>query len=229
MIRIMYALAITRPPLRALARGAAGALLGAAVAIAQQPAQQPGQQPAPPAARPAAAPATPPAPAVIGPAKVAWIDLQAAIIQTEEGKREFGEIQKWVDKKNSELQALNKELGTLKQQLEVQGPKLTDEAREDLELQIETKETYLQRFQQDTQKEIENRRIRASNFIGRRMLPVLEKLSKEKGLSAVQYLNPSRDAWVDPALVITDEVIRAYNVAHPATTSSPAAPPAKKP
>ena len=214
MIRIRYALTL--------------ALLGAAFAVAQQQpaAQPPAQQPAAPAARPAAAPATP---AVIGPAKVAWIDLQQAILATDEGKREFSEIQKFVDKKNAELQALNKELETLRNQLQVQGPKLTDEAREDLEAQIESKETYLQRVQQDTQKEIENRRIRTTNFIGRRMLPVLEKLSKEKGLSAVQYLNPSRDAWVDPQLVITEEVIRAYNVAHPATSTSPAAPPAKKP
>jgi outer membrane protein len=214
MIRLRYALPL--------------ALLGAAFAAGQQPPQQPAQQPPvrPPAAA-APAPATPAPPAVIGPAKVAWIQLEAAIIQTEEGKREFGEIQKFVDKKNSELQTLTKELETLKKQLEVQGNKLTDEAREDLEVQIESKETYLQRFQQDTQKEIENRRIRTTNFIGRRMLPVIEKLSKEKGLSSVQYFNPSRDAWVDPALIITDEVIRAYNAAHP-VAATPAAPPAKK-
>lgn len=190
----------------------------AVVTAAQTPA---GQTPAQPAATPA-----PAAPAVIGPSKVAWLNLEQAIVQSEEGKREFAEIQKFVDKKNSELQAMQKELETLRNQLQVQGAKLTDEAREDLEAQIETKDTLLQRFSQDTQKEIENRRVRTTNFIGRRMLPVIEKLSKEKGLSAVQFLNPSRDAWVDPALIITDEVIKAYNQAHPAT-ASPAPPPKK--
>ena len=193
----------------------------AVIAAAQAPA---GQTPAPPAAAPAQT--APAAPAVIGPSKVAWLNLEQAIVQSEEGKREFAEIQKFVDKKNSELQSLQKELETLRNQLQVQGPKLTDEAREDLEAQIETKDTLLQRFSQDTQKEIENRRVRTTNFIGRRMLPVIEKLSKEKGLSAVQFLNPSRDAWVDPALIITDEVIKAYNQAHP-VTASPAPPPKK--
>jgi outer membrane protein len=193
----------------------------AVIAAAQAPA---GQTPAPPAAAPAQT--APAAPAVIGPSKVAWLNLEQAIVQSEEGKREFAEIQKFVDKKNSELQSMQKELETLRNQLQVQGPKLTDEAREDLEAQIETKDTLLQRFSQDTQKEIENRRVRTTNFIGRRMLPVIEKLSKEKGLSAVQFLNPSRDAWVDPALIITDEVIKAYNQAHPAT-ASPAPPPKK--
>ncbi len=205
---------------------ALAALAGAQAPPGQQPPPKPATQtPAPSAAVPAAT--TPAAPAVIGPAKVAWINLEQAIVSSEEGKREFAEIQKFVDKKNAELQALQKQLETLKNQLQVQGAKLTDEAREDLEVQIETQDTNLQRFSQDTQKEIENRRVRTTNFIGRRMLPVIEKLSKEKGLSAVQYLNPSRDAWVEPSLIITEEVIKAYNQAHP-VAATPAAPPPKK-
>ncbi len=168
-------------------------------------------------------PAAPPAPVAIGPAKVAWINLEQAIYGSEEGKREFSEVQKFVEKKNSELQGLQKELETLKNQLNVQGAKLTDEARADLEDTIADKETQLQRFQQDTQKDIDSRRVRTTNMIGRKLLPIVEKLSKEKGLSAVVYLNPQRDAWVDPSLIITEEVIRAYNTAHPvAPTASPA-------
>jgi Skp family chaperone for outer membrane proteins len=205
---------------------ALAALAGAQAPPGQQPPPKPATQtPAPSAAAPAAT--TPAAPAVIGPAKVAWINLELAIYSCEEGKREINEIQNFVNKKNAELQALQKQLETLKNQLQVQGAKLTDEAREDLEVQIETQDTNLQRFSQDTQKEIENRRVRTTNFIGRRMLPVIEKLSKEKGLSAVQYLNPSRDAWVEPSLIITEEVIKAYNQAHP-VAATPAAPPPKK-
>lgn len=177
------------------------------------------------------APATPAAPAVIGPAKIAWLNLEQAIFNCDEGKREFTEVQKFVDKKNSELEALRKETETLRNQLQVQGSKLTDEARADLEEQIEAKDTQLQRFQQDTQKEIDGRRVRATNYIGRKMLPVIEKLSKEKGLSAVVYINPSRDAWIDPSLIITEEVVRGYNQAYPAGAAKPAAAPAppKKP
>jgi len=197
--------------------------------LAQKPPATPAQ-PAqnPPPQQPAqSAPKASATPAVIGPAKIAWLNLEQAIFTCDEGKREFGDAQKFVEKKNSELESLRKESETLKNQLQVQGAKLTDEARADLEEQIETKDTILQRFTQDTQKEIEARRNRATNFIGRKMLPVIEKLSKEKGLSAVVYLNPTRDAYVDPALIITEEVIKAYNVAYPVTGAAPA--PAKKP
>src|SRR5262245_61908687 len=182
---------------------------------AQQPPAQPAQKP----------PATP---AVIGPAKVAWLNLEQAIFTCDEGKQVFGEASKFVEKKNAELEAMRKESETLKNQLQVQGAKLTDEARADLEEQIETKDTILQRFTQDTQKEIEARRNRATNFIGRKMLPVIEKLSKEKGLSAVVYINPTRDAYVDPSLIITEEVIKAYNAAYPAAAAAPPPAPPKK-
>ena len=182
----------------------------------------------PPAQQPQAAPA---APVVVGPAKIAWLNLDQALYTCEEGKREFGEMQKFVEKKNAELEALTKESETLKNQLKVQGAKLTDEARADLEEQIELKDTSLQRFQQDTQKEIDSRRVRTTNMIGRKMLPVIEKIAKEKGVSAILYINPARDAYLDPALVVTDEVIKAYNQAYPvgsAKTATPAAP-IKKP
>ena len=175
------------------------------------------------------------APAVIGPAKVAWLNLEQAIFSTDDGKREFGEVQKFVDKKNAELEALKKELDTLRSQLSIQGAKLTDEARADLEEQIEAKDTGLQRFQQDTQKEIDSRRVKTTNLIGRKMLPVIEKLAREKGLSAVVYINPSRDAYIDPSIIITDEVIKAYNQANAGgaakapATPAPAPIPAKKP
>ncbi len=175
-----------------------------------------------------------PAAAPAAPVKIAWLNLEQAIFSCDEGKRDFGEVQKYVDGKNSQLEALKKELDGLRNQLNIQSSKLTDEARADLEEQIETRDTTLQRFQQDTQKDIDNRRMKVTNAIGRKMLPVIEKIAKERGLSAVVYINVQRDAWVDPSLIITDDVIKAYNAANPVAgakvpAAAPAAAPAKKP
>jgi Skp family chaperone for outer membrane proteins len=169
--------------------------------------------------------------AATAPTKIAWISLDQTVFSCDEGKAQFAEVQKFVDAKNSELEALRKETESLKNQLNVQGSKLTDEARADLEEQIETKDTALQRFQQDTQKEIDNRRMRATNYIGKRLQSVLEKVAKEKGLSAILYFNSSRDAWLDPSLYITEEVVKAYNQTYPVSApKAPATPaPAKKP
>lgn len=169
------------------------------------------------------------APAVIGTAKIAWMNLEQAVLTTDEGKAMVSEVQKFVDAKNVENDNLRKEMETLRNQLSVQGSKLTDEARSELEDQIEAKDTVLQRFQQDTQKEIENRRTKMTNYLLKRMQPVIEKVAKEKGLSAVLVLNSGRDAFVDSGLIITEEITKAYNQIYGAGAPKPSAPAAKAP
>lgn len=176
------------------------------------------------AAQTSAQPAATQSSAAITPAKLAWINLEGAIITCDEGDKLFREIQKFVDGKNAELDALRKESENLMNQLQVQGSKLTDEARADLENQVDAKDVTLQRFQQDTQKEIENRRVRAANYIGKRMQTVIEKLSKERGISAVMIYSSNRDAWIDPSLNITEEVIEYYNQTYPVSAPKTAAP-----
>jgi len=180
-----------------------------------------------PPATPPAAPAQTAAPAVIGPVKVAFANIQQVIYTCDEGKRDAAVLQQYIDAKNSELQKLQKELEGLRTQLEVQGSKLTDEARAELAETIDVKDTNFQRFQQDTQKDIDSRRGKLQNAIARKMLPVIEKLAKEKGIQVVQFLDTSNIfAYIDPSLIISDEIIKAYNVAYPAAV--PAAAPVKK-
>lgn len=180
-------------------------------------------------AQTASQPPAAPAPAVIGAAKIAWMNLEQAVLTSDEGKTMVSDIQKWVDSKNTENDNLRKEMETLRNQLSVQGAKLTDEARAELEDQIEAKDTVLQRFQQDTQKDIENRRVKMTSYLARRMQPVIEKVAKEKGLNAILIFNSARDAYVDPALNLTEEIIKAYNQTYGAGGApKPAATPAPK-
>jgi outer membrane protein len=167
-----------------------------------------------------------PTPAVFAPAKLAWMNLEYAMVSCDEGKRMWSDIQKFAEAKRAELVALNKEAETLKTQLEVQGPKLTDEARADLQSQSEAKDTALQRLQQDSQKEYEARRVKMMNVIGKKMQPVIEKVAKAKGLSAVFIFDSARDAWVDPSLNLTEDIIKTYNEEHPVAAPKAAAPPA---
>ena len=174
-----------------------------------------------------------PTAAAFQPTKMAWINLEQVIFTCDEGKIRFSEVQKFVDEKNSELDTIRKDLEKLRNQLNVQGSKLTDDARSDLESQISEKQTTLQRFQEDTQKDIESRRMRVTNYIGKRMQAAIEKIAKEKGISAVFFFDSARDAYVDPALNLSEEVVKNYNQLYPINASkapaaaAPAAP-AKK-
>jgi len=174
-----------------------------------------------------------PAAAAIQPTKIAYINLEQVIFTCDEGKARFSEVQRFVDEKNTELDTIRKDLEKLRNQLSVQGSKLTDDARADLESQIAEKQTAMQRFQEDTQKDIENRRMRVTNYLGKRMQAAIEKIAKEKGISAVLFFDPARDAYVDPALNLSEEVIKNYNQLYPigaakAPVAAAPAAPAKK-
>ncbi len=170
----------------------------------------------PQAAKPPAAQA---APAVIGTAKIAFVNIQQAVATCEEGKREDASLQQYISVKSEDLQKMQKEVETLRNTYDIQGSKLTDEARQDLLLQIDAKDTQLQRFQEDTQKDIDSRRQRWQNNIARKLLEIIDKIAKEKDLSWVKFIDPNQDGYIKESLIITEEVIKAYNQAHPVPTA----------
>jgi outer membrane protein len=169
-------------------------------------------------------------PFVASPVKLAWIDLEGAILSCDQGKKDFGELQKYLDSKKAEMDALRKEVDDLQIKHDAQASKLTDEARTDLEDQIEARNTSLQRFKEDAQKDVDSRRSRVGNAIGRKLMPVIDKYAKEKGLSAVLIFSQGRDAYVDQSLNITEEIVKAFNQAIAAgAAKAPETPAAKKP
>jgi len=160
------------------------------------------------------------------PTRIGWINLDAAMVNCDEGKKMWTDIQKFVDTQRTELSALNEEVETLKTKLEVQGPKLTDDARLDLQSQVDTKSLMLQRAQEDSQKEFENKRVRMMNYIGKRMQTVIEKVAKKHNLSAIMIFDSARDAWVDASLNMTKETVETYNQTYSAESPKAAVKPA---
>src|ERR1700744_3700065 len=77
-----------------------------------------------------AAAQTPPAAtaAPAGPTKIAVITFQAAVASTNEGQRNFADLQKKYQPKESQLKAQNDEIETLTKQLQAQGSTLSEAA-----------------------------------------------------------------------------------------------------
>ncbi len=173
----------------------------------------------PPATNPPPASQTAAAVGAGGPSKLAYVNIQLAIVSSDEGKKEDANLQQIIDAKSAELQAKQKELETLKSNFDVMSAKLSDEARADKAEEIDLKDTALQRFQQDTQKDIDNKRQRWQQTIAKKMLAVIERVAKEKGLDMVEFFDLNRDGYVNPSLFITDDIVKAYNLAYPVSAA----------
>jgi outer membrane protein len=201
--------------------------LGAAPAFAQQPpaaapAQPPAAQtppkpavPAPPAA-PAAAP-RPPEPFPVG-AKVAFINPQAILQQSADGKAAIARINALIQKKQKEGEDKAKLLQGNQQKLQTSGSVMNEAARTQLEKEIERQTKDAERFQQDAQAEINELQQEVQNEFVKKLSPIIEQLANEKGLHMVFNAVESGIAWAAPGLDLTADVIKKLDAAKPAAT-----------
>ncbi|HEX8814899.1 MAG TPA: OmpH family outer membrane protein [Terriglobales bacterium] len=170
---------------------------------------------------PAAPSATPPAgtPAAIatgGGSKVGTINIEGAIFASNEGQRDFEQLNKKLEPKQTELKNANDEVESLKKQLNTQGEKLSDDARATLVKQIETKQKSLERSVQDARDDAQNQQNEIAQRILQKMAPIIVKYATDQGFGLIMDIsNPWPQGpvlWAGPSVDITKAVVDAYNL-----------------
>ena len=165
--------------------------------------------------------------------KVGIINIQAAIVNSNEGQRDFEALQKKFDPKRQELENLNKEIEELQKKFNAQGDKLSDEARADLLKQIDTKKKTLQRNYEDANADVQSQQNEIANRIGQKMVEVLDKYAKDNSFTLILDISAQQSPvlWAASSVDVTKAVVDAYNAqsgvaapAKPAAAPKPAAP-----
>ncbi len=199
-----------------------------------------------PAASPAASTTTTTASNL--PSKVGIIDIQQAIVGTNEGARDFEALGKKFEPKRTELQGLNTEIDNLKKQLNTQGDKMNEQARAELVKSIETKQKSMQRSAEDAQNDFQQQQNEIAQRILQKMAPMIDKYAKENGFTLLlDSSNPWPQGpllWASSGVDVTKPIVDAYNAqsgvpapprpaggttgapTHPATPGTAAKPPA---
>jgi outer membrane protein len=189
----------------------------------------------------AAAAAAAPAPNTIaaGPGtKIGTINIEQAVLGSNEGQREFEALQKKLDPKQAELKTQNDELEALQKQLQTQGDKLNEEARANLVQQIETKKKAFDRAVQDAQEDAQNQQKEIFQRILQKMAPVIVKHAQQNGYAMIvdttNQWPQSPILWYDGNKSdITKAVVEIYNaqsgVPPPAAQGTGPKPAAAKP
>jgi outer membrane protein len=178
----------------------------------------------------AAAPA-PGAAAATGavPTKIGVVNIQQAIQECAEGKKEIDALQTRFTPKQVELKGLNDDVENLKKQYQAQAEKLSDEEKGRQAKAIDTKQKALQRTYEDAQAEFQQAEQDVINRIGAKMVGVLEKYANANGFAVVlDVSNPQTSPvlWATQGTVITKELVDAYDKTNPAGATAPAAKPA---
>jgi outer membrane protein len=187
-----------------------------------------------PASATAAAPGAP-----AGPAKIAVIAFQAAVAQTNEGQRNFADLQKKYQPKENQLKAQSDEIDSLTKQLQAQGTTLSEAARASQARTIDEKKKKLERDAGDLRDAGGQEAQEMYNTLASKVYDVLSSYAQQQGYTLVldvsQQQNPILFAL--PSIDISKAIVEAYNVksgvpappAQPAAPASSTAKPASKP
>src|SRR5579864_1269108 len=184
-------------------------------------------------------PATPAATAPTGPVptKIGVVNIQQAIGECAEGKKEIDALQQKFNPKQAELKNMSDEVEGLKKQYQAQADKLSEDEKSSRAKAIDTKQKSLQRNFEDAQAEFQQAEQEVINRIGSKMVTVLEKYANANGFAVVlDVSNPQTSPvlWATQGTVITKELVDAYDKENPAgaTAAKPAGaakPPAPRP
>lgn len=156
--------------------------------------------------------------------KVAVVNVQQAMLDSEELKKASAELERKYKPRQDELQKLNNDLQLIQQQ--ISSGKLNQQAIADLQAQGTRKQRDAQRLSDDLQSDFDRDRQDILGQAAKRMQEVVKKIAEEKGYDIV--VDVSQTLYFKPSLDLTAEALAAYNKAYPATGGS-AAPAAAAP
>jgi len=171
------------------------------------------------------------------PAKVGVINVQAAIANTAEGKLAAAELQSQFAPRQSELQNMQRQIEEDQTRLRTGQSTLSDEEKARLTREGELLGRNFQRKSQDAQDDYTAAQQDVVSRIGRKLMDVLEKYSKENGYTVMLDSSGQQSTvlfWASH-IDVTQEIVRLYDQTYPvkaAATAKPAAPkpaPAPKP
>jgi outer membrane protein len=168
------------------------------------------------AAEPPSAPGAPAATAPAGPTKIAVIQFEAVVAQTNEGQRAFGELNTKYQPKQQQIKAESDEVDTLKKDMQTAGDKLSDAERQSRLRTIDEKEKTLQRNVEDARNDFSGEMNEKFSGIAQKVAGIMTRYAQENGYTLVldagsQQQQASPILWAAESTNISEAVVQAYN------------------
>ena len=143
--------------------------------------------------------------------KIAYVDLQRALLETDDGKKAKAQLEKMKTDRQSKLDAEQQELRTMQQNLEAQRAIMVPAKLEEKKMEFAKRLQQLQMTYATLQKELAAEEARLTRGILDRMGVILMKMGRSQGFSMILEKTESRILWAPQSLDLTNELIRRYN------------------
>ncbi len=177
----------------------------APAAAGQPPATQPPATPTP-----AAPPARLPFPAG---ATHAYLDLQRVASESRVGAAANQRVQGLREQKVAEINAANAQVQANQQTLQQNANVMSQEAQLQLQRDISRGQIDIERMTQDAETELQELEQMLQIEFNQQLLPAIERVGADRGLQFIYSIGDGGLVWANPALDVTDDVVRALDAA----------------
>jgi len=169
------------------------------------------------------------APAV--PTKVAVINVQAAIATTKDGQGAAADLDKKFSPKKDELAKRQQEIKDLQDKLQRNGNTLSQNAKDDMQRQIDQKTRSFNYDMQDAQAEYETEQRKLVDDIGGKLLQVIDKYAQSNGYVLVLDVSNQNTPvlYASNSIDITKDIIELYDKTAASLPAAPKPPAAAAP
>jgi outer membrane protein len=143
--------------------------------------------------------------------KIAYVDMQRVINECNAGKDAKKAITQDGEKFQRLIAEKQKELQTMKESLEKQALMLTPDARANKEKEYQTKLREFQRWGEDTQNELNQKRMQMERAISVGLVKVIQKIGADEGYTLILDKNENIVLFASKTIDITDRTIKAFD------------------
>lgn len=141
--------------------------------------------------------------------RIAVVDVQTAVMQTEDGIRAQATLKKVFDKSQRDLDAKQEELGRAREDIERQARVLSREALARRTEDWQRRMVELQTLFVDYNKQLQKKQGELTGPIMRKMLGIIARLAKKNGYDVI--IDRSATPYARQDLDLTEQVVQMYN------------------
>jgi outer membrane protein len=151
--------------------------------------------------------------------KIAVIDVNRIMTDSQRGKSVLAGIEKLQAERSAQLKTLNEELTEMQKRFQEGRLSLAEDKLAELQSQIEEKDRAFKRAREDAERDVQKRRADEIEKIETSVFPIINGLGKEGGYTLIFNKFQSGLVYADDTVDITNEVIKRLDAAGGGSTS----------
>lgn len=145
------------------------------------------------------------------PARVAVINVQRVLAESNAGRVALEKLGKMQNDRQARLKKMDDEIRALDTELSQKRLSLSQQKIDEMAKQISDRRITLQRAAQDAERELQEARDAELKAMEEQIMPLIDEMGKEMGFAAIFNKFESGLVYASPAIEITDTVIKRYN------------------